>query len=152
MWSICPFEGLKGESVNIFTLSKRIFDPKSFSPVKSSHQSAGAANSAQKYQNYIRTNDRKKGNFCTVILLAQYLREILHISWQQNGTFVDFNEDFCWKMSSFKLYNQSKLVLSLLNGKFSHQLLRDRYILHSLKHGLNRNRNLNQVLNATDID
>ena len=38
-------------------------------------------------------NYSKKGNFCTVILLAQYLREILHISWQQNGTFVSFNED-----------------------------------------------------------
>ena len=50
-------------------------------------------------------NYSKKGNFCTVILLAQYLREILHISWQQNGTFADFNEDFCFKMSHFKLYN-----------------------------------------------
>ena len=50
-------------------------------------------------------NYSKKGNFCTVILLAQYLREILHISWQQNGTFEHFNEDFCWEMSSFKLYN-----------------------------------------------
>ena len=38
-------------------------------------------------------NYGKKGNFCTVILLAQYLREILRISWQ--GTFAGFNEDFC---------------------------------------------------------
>ena len=66
------------------------------------------ANSVQKYLNYIdkwREMTAKRGNFCTDILLAQYLREILHISWQQNGTFEHFNEDFCWEMSSFKLYN-----------------------------------------------